>query len=309
MRSKPDYFNTATALIIVLLLPAWALYTANNSPPKTAFIIGEGTHFGLGLRSSDLFNPEKALSRGIPGHVNVEYAEKVPRIVIVSPGKEVRLRVAFTLVSHTGNFSETVVVLDPDNGSGYGFNNVSLNDHVSYEPSIFLLKLGEAVEVNMTYLVPEGLSGFSLHREELLGVGVRAEVPVKAGYGGSYHPEDLSWAYAALGSPLGKPAWLMVNRFRATSHPETIFDIESIDFDKYPKLLEAFRVEERYPQYPHPYEWVNCTHKEGVEIVGLLGGRYVASDEAYDDYYFDIRYGDISYSVTVIFAWELPVID
>jgi hypothetical protein len=54
---------------------------------------------------------------------------------------------------------------------------------------------------------------------------------------------------------------------------------------------------------------VNLTHGEGVEIVELFGGRYVARDITIEDYHFDIRYKGINYSVTVIFSWKPTPID
>jgi hypothetical protein len=111
----------------------------------------------------------------------------------------------------------------------------------------------------------------------------------------------------APGTPR-KPAWLRVNRFNVTYPPVTIVDVESIDFDGYPRLLEAFEVEEKSYPLPHPYEWVNCTHIEGVEIVELFGRRYEARDEAFEDYVFAIRYKDVNYFVIVFFSWDQPLI-
>ena len=55
------------------------------------------------------------------------------------------------------------------------------------------------------------------------------------------------------------PAWLMISRFSITSHPETLIDVEQIDFERYPRLQEAFAVEKfsHSRGYAHPIEWVN----------------------------------------------------
>ena len=103
------------------------------------------------------------------------------------------------------------------------------------------------------------------------------------------------------------PAWLMISRFSITSHPETLIDVEQIDFERYPKLQEAFNVEEMSNArgYAHPYEWVNCTHSEGMEIVELFGGRYNPQLNIYN---FNIRYNKQNYSVFLPFNWEPPMI-
>jgi len=103
------------------------------------------------------------------------------------------------------------------------------------------------------------------------------------------------------------PAWLMISRFSITSHPETLIEIEQIDFERYPRLLEAFRVEEMSHArgYAHPIEWVNCTHSEGVEIVELFGGRYIPE---FDSYHFNIRDNKQNYSIFLPFNWKRPMI-
>ena len=103
------------------------------------------------------------------------------------------------------------------------------------------------------------------------------------------------------------PAWLMISRFSITSHPETLIDVEQIDFERYPRLLEAFRVEEMSHArgYAHPIKWVNCTHSEGVEIVELFGGRYISE---FDSYNFDVRYNKQNYSIYLPFSWKRPMI-
>jgi DNA-binding transcriptional ArsR family regulator len=103
------------------------------------------------------------------------------------------------------------------------------------------------------------------------------------------------------------PAWLWIGRFSITSHPETLIDVEQIDFERFPKLQEAFNVEEMSHAlgYAHPYEWVNCTHSEGVEIVELFGGKY---DPQLKYYNFNIRYKNQNYSIYTPFSWKPPLI-
>jgi DNA-binding transcriptional ArsR family regulator len=104
------------------------------------------------------------------------------------------------------------------------------------------------------------------------------------------------------------PAWLMIGRFSVTSHPETIIDVKNLEFQKYPKLKTAFEVEEvsNAIGYPHPYEWVNCTNREGREIIELFGGSSVPLGK-YNP--FNIRYGNQNYSILIVFDWRPPIID
>ena len=103
------------------------------------------------------------------------------------------------------------------------------------------------------------------------------------------------------------PAWLMISRFSITSHPETLIDVEQIDFERYPRLQEAFEVEKvsHSRGYAHPIEWVNCTHREGVEIVELFGGEYITERSSYN---FNIRYNKQNYTIFMPFSWKRPMI-
>jgi hypothetical protein len=99
----------------------------------------------------------------------------------------------------------------------------------------------------------------------------------------------------------------MIGRFTITSHPETLIDVEQIDFERYPKLQEAFVVEEMSHAIglPHPYEWVSCTNNEGKEIIELFGGKY---DPQSKYYHFNIRYKSQNYSISLPFSWEPLII-
>ena len=103
------------------------------------------------------------------------------------------------------------------------------------------------------------------------------------------------------------PAWLMIGRFSITSHPETLIDVEQIDFESFPKLQEAFQVEElsHARGYAHPFEWVICSHSEGKEIIELFRGKY---DPQLKYYNFNIRYKNQNYSIYTPFSWKPPLI-
>jgi DNA-binding transcriptional ArsR family regulator len=111
-----------------------------------------------------------------------------------------------------------------------------------------------------------------------------------------------------------KTAWLMVSGFRPVPKPDSILNVTKVDLFEYPKIKEAFDVLAKYSTNPHPYEWVNCTSMEGVEIVGLLGGDIIASPIPYyggnyfswsRDVYCDGKY----YNFYMAFSDVAPVID
>lgn len=103
------------------------------------------------------------------------------------------------------------------------------------------------------------------------------------------------------------PARLIVSRFSVTSHPETLIDIDQIDFDRYPRLKSAFEVEERSNAMGlvHPIEWVNCTNREGRKIVELFTGWY---NPLRTDYFINIRYRDQNYSIVILFRKTPPIL-
>ena len=135
--------------------------------------VGYIMHISLG----DVINPEHALKHNIPGYIEVKYVSEPPKLVIVSPGREVNLTIQLMLVSHIPEFNETEILLDPKQGTESGVGYVIFNDYIVYSPSgRMMLKLGEPLNVTMTLRVPEGFPGFSAKPQHLLGVGISADV-------------------------------------------------------------------------------------------------------------------------------------
>jgi len=186
---------TAIVLIIITASAIYRYQTGDNDPINgtisnndTVIKIGGGT-WGFG----DLFIPERALSHGIPGYVEVTYATEPPKTTIVRPGEKVTYSIELSLVPFMDNFTETIVVLDPDRGGKSGINHVTLNDHVSYDNiTCFTLSLGNPVKVNMVYSVSgDAEYGFALPSSGILGEGINAKIPVKTTSGGSYSRNAL----------------------------------------------------------------------------------------------------------------------
>jgi len=111
----------------------------------------------------------------------------------VRPGEKVTYSIELSLVPFMDNFTETIVVLDPDRGGKSGINHVTLNDHVSYDNiTCFTLSLGNPVKVNMVYSVSgDAEYGFALPSSGILGEGINAKIPVKTTSGGSYSRNAL----------------------------------------------------------------------------------------------------------------------
>jgi len=177
------------ALVIIIVASAWTIYTEHgrdaSDGPK--FVAVESWD------SSDLFDPETALGHGIPGCIKLSYATEPPKTTFVVPGKDVRYGVVLELIPYRDDFTETLVVLEPWRSGGSGVNGVMLSDHVHYENlTCFVLRRDYPVKVNMVYSVPvEKEYGFSAYSDQLLGEGVNAVVPIKAGRGGNYSPNSL----------------------------------------------------------------------------------------------------------------------
>ena len=259
---------------------------------------------------NDLFDPTTALSHGIHGCIEVEYIETTPSTTVISPGQSVNYSIRYRLVPYSSNLTETIIVLDPKTGGSRGSNGVIYNDHVSYKPNVFILRVNEPVNVSMTYSVDETAEyGFSAPTNSIIGIGTHSYYPVKNGDGGWLHREDLEWAYTLLDYNMSvTPAWLMINRFAGTSHPETIIPVESIDFNRVPKLREGFEVEERYaPTHPHPYEWVECSAKEAVDIVNYFEDSIEIIPNGNPMWHRDIYYQGLNYSLVMYFVEPPPI--
>lgn len=137
---------------------------------------------------NDLLDPEKALSHGFKGYVNVSYISKVPVRIIVSPSKIVNYTIQLELIPHVPEFTETEVLLDPESASGFGVgwgDPVPIfNNYIRYSPNgLIFLRVDEPRNVTMVLSVPEGFNGMSAYPRHLLRVGIMADIPVASASG------------------------------------------------------------------------------------------------------------------------------
>lgn len=140
-----------------------------------------------------LQDPELALEHGFKGYVNVSYVSETPRIIIVSPGKTLNYTIQLELIPHVPEFTETEVVLDPENsskhGGGWGDPVPIFNDYIRYSPNgSILLRVDEPRNVTMILSIPEGMTGMSAYFLDLLGVGIMADIPTASPYHVSFDP-------------------------------------------------------------------------------------------------------------------------
>ncbi len=148
---------------------------------------------GIGPLVVDWLDPEYALSRGIKGYVNISYVSEIPARIIVSPGKVIHYTIQLQLIPHVPEFTETEILLDPENASHFRKDYVLLKDYIRYSPNgTILLRVDEPRNVTMVLSVPDGSTGMSVHPRYMLGIGIFADVPVASASGVGLHriPRD-----------------------------------------------------------------------------------------------------------------------
>ena len=168
MTDASDRILVLSALILVAII-LW-------SPSRLleSVSIGDITSWDL----YDLIDPELALSHGFKGYVNVSYVSETPVRIIVSPGKVINYTIQLKLIPHVPEFTEAEVVLDPENSSQFGVGPI-FNNYIQYSPNgTILLRVDEPRNVTMILSVPEGFTGMSAYPQDLLGVGIMADIPI-----------------------------------------------------------------------------------------------------------------------------------
>jgi len=129
-------------------------------------------------------DPKIALKYGIRGYIEITSEAGTPKSVTITRGKETNITIFLHFVSHTPDFTETEVVIDPNREEGYiierslgpGKGTIKLNDYVSYDPiGRILLKANQTLSVIMTIRVPVNFPSISM---PLRAVGITADVPI-----------------------------------------------------------------------------------------------------------------------------------
>lgn len=170
MTDTSDRILVLSALILVVIILL--------SPSRAMKSVSIGSWSIL-----DVLDPEEALSHGFKGYINVSYVSETPVIVIVSPGKVKNFTIQLKLISHVTEFTEAEVVLDPENSSqsgvGWGDAVPIFNNYIRYSPNgTILLRVDEPRNATMVLSVPKGFTGMSAYPQDLLGVGIMADIPI-----------------------------------------------------------------------------------------------------------------------------------
>ena len=114
--------------------------------------------------------------------------------------------------------------------------------------------------------------------------------------------------YASLNQPqedTALNAYIMVNRYAYSSHPNAMVTITDEILDEYPVLKEAFRIESISWDWGkvHPTEWVICTVEEGEAIEELINSLPAEGEGSRK-----LQYLDNKFMIEIKYATEPPKI-
>ena len=103
------------------------------------------------LMDSDIRNPEYALRQGITGYLEITHPSDSPSLLSVDRGGEVNVNILLHFVSYTPEVTEAQVNIDQNAWVGFGVNDLSWDETVSYNLSgTISIKAGETIPVTMS---------------------------------------------------------------------------------------------------------------------------------------------------------------
>jgi hypothetical protein len=145
MREK---FNPRIVILVFVALlacaPLFASLSSELNEPKMA-------KWGvILLMPSDIRNPEYALQHGITGYLEITLPPDSPSL-LSDIGGEIDVNILLHFVSYIPEITEAQVNIDQNAWFGFGENDVSWNETVSYNLSGSIpIKAGETIPVTMT---------------------------------------------------------------------------------------------------------------------------------------------------------------
>jgi hypothetical protein len=145
MREK---FNSRIIILVFVALLACApLFASLSSELNETKMSKWGV---ILLTPSDIRNPEYALQQGIAGYLEITYPSDSPSL-LSAMGGEVNVNILLHFVSYSPEVTEAQVNIDQNAWFGFGVNDVSWNETVSYNLSgSITIKAGETIPVTMT---------------------------------------------------------------------------------------------------------------------------------------------------------------
>jgi hypothetical protein len=256
---------------------------------------------------SDLLDPELALSHGFKGYIDISYVSKIPDRVNVTSEKMINYTIQLELIPHVPEFTETEVLLSPENERaqfGILSSGTNLNEYIHYSPNGFiLLRVDEPRNVTMILSVPKGFRGISEYPQDLLGVGIFADVPIASAYGAGIHR-----------IPRDEYAWITATVL--TVEPSPILDIIVLSSEEKDIPSSLFKaIDKTLPEDESVYEGEQITdvpigeRRLAISIVEAESiihyfGEELEKDRLYYEYY--VSYVDSIFSVLIQFHLPDP---
>jgi hypothetical protein len=145
MREK---FNPRIVILVFVALLACApLFASLSSELNETKMAKWGV---ILLSDSDIRNREYALQQGIAGYLEITYPPDSPSL-LSAIGGEINVNILLHFVSYSPEVTEAQVNIDQNAWFGFGVNDVSWNETVSYNLSgSITIKAGETIPVTMT---------------------------------------------------------------------------------------------------------------------------------------------------------------
>jgi hypothetical protein len=151
------------------------------------------------LMESDIRNPEYALQEGIAGYLEITLPPDSPSL-LSDIGGDINVNILLHFVSYTPEVTEAQVNIEQNAWSGFGLNDVSWNETVSYNLSGSIpIKTGETIPVTMTIRLVMNPQR-SIASIPLLPAGITANVTTINDDFRSWVPiiDDLGWKETAF---------------------------------------------------------------------------------------------------------------
>lgn len=135
-------------------------------------------HGGRTYLEEDVDTPEEALPYGVEGYVKLCYSE-LPQKINLTSAEDVTYSILVSFVSYVKGLNEVKVTIDPHYNETFwihGRYDEMLRNFLSYEPSgVFILKVGETLNITCTLHLPAMEQELSFNRYSLHGLGIGAE--------------------------------------------------------------------------------------------------------------------------------------